>query len=100
MPCPLRVVLFFFSLALIACALLYQLSGEEANFLRKRSDRTWLGFVLALFTGELLYDARYGEGAWRHLGCVGAQPLPAAPQEALPAQEQPAAGAPAALGKE
>ena len=65
MACPLRVFLFLFSLLLLGAALAYHVAGQDAAFFTRREERTWRAFFLALFTGELLYDAYYGQGAWR-----------------------------------
>jgi hypothetical protein len=60
----MRIVLLIFSLLLIAVALLYNVYGTEVIFFQPRPSRTWLGFIYALFTGELLYEAYYGPGTW------------------------------------
>ena len=68
MACPLRIFLFLFSLLLLCAALAYHVAGQDAAFFAQRQERTWRAFLLALFTGELLYDAYHGQGAWHARG--------------------------------
>jgi hypothetical protein len=67
MACPLRLVVFFFSALLLLAALAHHATGG-AGLVHARPERSWAGFLRALFTGELLYDAYYGAGAWRGEG--------------------------------
>ncbi len=96
MACPLRVFLFLFSLLLLGAALAYHLAGQDAAFFTRREGRTWRAFLTALFTGELLYDAYHGAGAWHGsagsggiLYCEEEPPLPP-PQQQQQQQQQPA----------
>ena len=90
MACPMRVFLFIFSLLLLLAALAYYAAaGRDAAFFAPQPSRTWRAFLAALFTGELLYDACYGAGAWRGGGILYCEPAP----EAAPAQPAPEAEA-------
>ena len=75
MACPLRVFLFLFSLLLLGAALAYHLAGRDAAFFTRREGRTWRAFLTALCTGELLYDAYHGAGAWQGSAGSGGTPL-------------------------
>ncbi len=70
MVCPMRIVVFGASMLLIVVASLYLLSGSEASFLPFKASRTWWGFIVSLFTGELVYEAWYGPGSWSSLPCA------------------------------
>ena len=84
MACPMRVFLFLFSLLLLLAALAYYAVGQDAAFFAPQPGRTWRAFLVALCTGELLYDAYYGAGSWRGGGVLYCEP---APEEAAPARE-------------
>ena len=98
MVCPLRIVVFAASLVLVLGSLTYfAFADEQPAFLAARPSRTWLQFIRAFFTGELLIHAWYGppavaagEGggavaAEKAVGGQGAEqapPAPGAPAEA------------------
>ena len=90
MACPMRVFLFFFSLLLLLAALAYYAVGQDAAFFAPQPWRTWRAFLVALFSGELLYDAYYGAGSWRGGGILYCEPAPGEP-EAAPAPGRPGA---------
>jgi len=73
MVCPLRVVIFAVSCAVITAALLSYASGSEIDvmYLERHKQRSWWGFLKSLFSGELVYEAWYGPGSWNpsYSGC-------------------------------
>ena len=89
MACPMRVFLFLFSLLLLLAALAYYVAGQDAVFFAPQPGRTWRAFLVALFSGELLYEAYYGAGSWRGGGVLYCEPAleEAAREAAAPAPE-------------
>ena len=85
MVCPLRFVSAAASILLLAATLHFYLFGwgEEPAFLRAEAHkgRTWWRFFTAFFTGELLFEAWYGEAYWQ--GSVPEEQAESAPGSAV-----------------